>query len=413
MKPARIILSFTTAIILLAAAGCSTTRRIPEGELLYTGLKGLKVETTDSMRLAPGVKEVLQEAVDVEPTPKTLFVLPVGLWVYNNWSDSAKGIKGWIYNKLVKEPVLVSDVRPALRTKMLDEILDNNGYFRGTATYELVQPKNKKKAAILYTVNPGPVYTIDTLRLLPDTCRLNHLIDSIARRDPYLRPGERFCMDSLSSARTRIATRLQNRGYYFFRPEYIEYLADSLMNPGHIALQMTVASNIPHAGTLRYKTGKINVYTFRSNGGGTPDTTELSHGITLVEMKPSRLRKKLITENVLFREGKTFSVRDINRTQTYLSRLGIFNAINIEAYPDTTAAEPTLDVTVGCTFDVPLEAMLEVNASSKSNSYIGPGLIFGVKNHNAFCGGEQLGVQVNGSYEWQTGSGHKSIFNSY
>ena len=413
MKPARIILSFTTAIILLAAAGCSTTRRIPEGELLYTGLKGLKVETTDSMRLAPGVKEVLQEAVDVEPTPKTLFVLPVGLWVYNNWSDSAKGIKGWIYNKLVKEPVLVSDVRPALRTKMLDEILDNNGYFRGTATYELVQPKNKKKAAILYTVNPGPVYTIDTLRLLPDTCRLNHLIDSIARRDPYLRPGERFCMDSLSSARTRIATRLQNRGYYFFRPEYIEYLADSLMNPGHIALQMTVASNIPHAGTLRYKTGKINVYTFRSNGGGTPDTTELSHGITLVEMKPSRLRKKLITENVLFREGKTFSVRDINRTQTYLSRLGIFNAINIEAYPDTTAAEPTLDVTVGCTFDVPLEAMLEVNASSKSNSYIGPGLIFGVKNHNAFGGGEQLGVQVNGSYEWQTGSGHKSIFNSY
>ena len=175
MKPARIILSFTTAIILLAAAGCSTTRRIPEGELLYTGLKGLKVETTDSMRLAPGVKEVLQEAVDVEPTPKTLFVLPVGLWVYNNWSDSAKGIKGWIYNKLVKEPVLVSDVRPALRTKMLDEILDNNGYFRGTATYELVQPKNKKKAAILYTVNPGPVYTIDTLRLLPDTCRLNQI----------------------------------------------------------------------------------------------------------------------------------------------------------------------------------------------------------------------------------------------
>ncbi len=217
------------------------------------------------MRLAPGVKEVLQEAVDVEPTPKTLFVLPVGLWVYNNWSDSAKGIKGWIYNKLVKEPVLVSDVRPALRTKMLDEILDNNGYFRGTATYELVQPKNKKKAAILYTVNPGPVYTIDTLRLLPDTCRLNHLIDSIARRDPYLRPGERFCMDSLSSARTRIATRLQNRGYYFFRPEYIEYLADSLMNPGHIALQMTVASNIPHAGTLRYKTGKINVYTSASS----------------------------------------------------------------------------------------------------------------------------------------------------
>ncbi len=39
---------------------------------------------------------------------------------------------------------------------------------------------------------------------------------------------------------------LRNRGYYFFRPDYIEYLADSTITPGSIALRMTVASNIPH-----------------------------------------------------------------------------------------------------------------------------------------------------------------------
>ena len=39
-----------------------------------------------------------------------------------------------------------------------------------------------------------------------------------------------------------------------------------------------------------------------------------------------------------------------------LSRLGIFNSINIEAFPRLPAAEPTLDVAIDCTFDAPLEA---------------------------------------------------------
>ena len=55
-----------------------------------------------------------------------------------------------------------------------------------------------------------------------------------------------------------------------------------------------------------------------------------------------------------------------------------------------------------------------MNASSKSNSYIGPGLTFGVTNKNIFGGGEQLSVKLTGSYEWQTGSGRKgNVFNSY
>ena len=87
-----------------------------------------------------------------------------------------------------------------------------------------------------------------------------------------------------------------------------------------------------------------------------------------------------------------------------------------EAIPDTTSSpdNPRLNVQINCTFDKPLEVSVEANATSKSNSYIGPGLIVGVTNRNIFGGGEQLSVKLNGSYEWQTGSGRKGgIFNSY
>ncbi|MDE6263847.1 MAG: BamA/TamA family outer membrane protein, partial [Paramuribaculum sp.] len=151
----------------------------------------------------------------------------------------------------------------------------------------------------------------------------------------------------------------------------------------------------------------------RNRGGGTPDTIETRRG-TLIQMMPSRLRRKLIPECITFREGKIFSVRDMNRTQTYLSRTGIFNNIEINAFPDTASGKRVLDVLIDCTFDAPLEASLEVNVTSKSNSYLGPGLSFGVTNKNLFGGGEQLSLNVTGAYEWQTGRDKGgSIFNSY
>lgn len=408
-------------------SGCSTTSRLPEGEILYTGIKKVDIVMPEkNEKIAQGVDEALTGAVKVKPNnamPMSLgyyyrFPLPYGLWIWNHWYKSKSGLKHWAYNKFAAEPVLVSDVRPEVRVHMIDQILDNNGYFRGTSSYELVQGKNKRKASILYRVNPGPVYNIDSIQLLPDTCHLNHIIDSVAIAGTYLKPGVRYCTDSLSTERLKITNAVRNRGYYFFKPEYIEYLADSLINPGHIALRMVLGANVPKHALWRYRTGKITTRIYRNTGGGVPDTIDTRRG-RLIVMRPARLRKNMIPECITFREGKVFSVRDMNRTQNYLSRLGIFNGIDIEAYSDSANAindkgEHLLNVDISCTFDKPLEVSLELNVSSKSNSYIGPGLNIGVTNRNLFGGGELLNVSLNGTYEWQTGRDqNRSVFNSY
>lgn len=407
--------------IVLAAlcAACSTTRRIPADEVLYTGVRKVDI-AQDSIKIPPALTASLKEAVDVPPNNywKLLgwrYPFPLGLWVYNNWPNPEKGLRHWLYEKLVEEPVLVSDVRPEVRSRMIEQILDNNGYFRGTASYELVKGRNPKKAKILYKVHPGPAFPIDTVMLLPDTTRLNVLIDSLVRTDDYLSmKSPRFSTDSLGNARRRITNSLRNMGYYFFRPEYIEYLADSLEDRGHIALKVDMVRNVPKFALKPYRTGKVTIHVNRNEGGGRPDTVELSRA-TLIQMVPSRLRRKLFDENVMFRPGHTFAVRNMDRTQANLARLGIFSGIEINAFPDTTVRdERLLNIDIDCTFDTPLETSLEVNASSKSNSYIGPGVTFGVTNKNVFGGGEQLSVKLTGSYEWQTGRGSRgSVFNSY
>ncbi|MCC8039364.1 MAG: BamA/TamA family outer membrane protein [Bacteroidales bacterium] len=410
---------YIIVVLSLVLASCSTTRRIPAGEKLYTGVKALDITPMKGEKVPSGMESSLSSAINVKPNNPLLgsykyrTPFPVGLWVYNNWSNPPKGLKHWLYEKLVAEPVLVSDVRPEVRVKMLDEILDNNGYFRGSASYELISGKNSKKAKIKYNVVTGPEYTLSDIQLLPDTCHLYHVIDSVAGKIPYLSVGSRYSTDSLSASRTQIANALRNRGYYYFRPEYIEYLADSTITPTKIALRLTIATNTPRPALMRFRTGTVTTYVFRYQGGGTPDTTMMQRGM-LIEMEPVKFRKQLVDDCVTFRNGKYFSVRDMDRTQTYFSRLGIFSGISIDVAPDTTAVEPTLDVAISCTMDKPLEVSVEVNASSKSNSYIGPGLTLGFANRNLFGGGEILQSSLTGSYEWQTGhSANRSLFNSY
>ncbi len=418
MKPAKLHIFLITIAAVCMLASCSTTKRLPEGEILYTGLKA--VNFADTMARVPAeLRSEIRDAVAVKPNNPLLgsasyrVPFPLGLWVYNNWPNPPSGLKHKIYEWLVTEPILVSDVRPEVRVEMINQILDNNGFFRGTASYELAQKKNKRKASIIYNVDPGPAYNLDSIILLPETTPINRMIDSLARANRYLKVGSRFSTDSLSAARTRITNDLRNQGYYYFRPEYIDYLADSTINPGSIALKLTIPDNVPSWALDKFTTGKITTIIYRNQGGGTPDTIHSPKG-DVIKMMPMHLRDNLIPSCIAFREGRVFRVNQMERTQSNLARLGIFNSIDMQVQPDTTSsANRILNVIMTCTLDKPLEASVEANVSSKSNSYLGPGVTLGLTNHNMFGGGEQFNISLTGSYEWQTGHNSSSVFNSY
>lgn len=418
------------ALLVLLASACSTTRRLEDGEVLYNGMH-LKVLPDSGNKMPEGLKGDLTKAVNVRPnnpwpllSPYKRMPFPLGLWVYNNWSDSSKGIKKWLYDKWVAQPVLIQDVRPETRLKMLRTIADNNGYFDATASYELkYDKKNEKIATVDYQVKLGKPYMIDTVMFMnvselpvgPTARKLCNFIDSMARRSTYLQPGSQFCIDSLEAERVRITNRLRNRGWYYFRPEYIEFMADSVMHPGKIALKMAVVRSLPRMSALQYKVGKITtVLTKRSKRNpGTPDTINTVKG-PLIVYRPQRLRPNMIPPCITFREGRTFSVRNMDQTQMRLSRLGIFSSIDISAIPvDTTKENPTLDVLINCQYDRPMEVSVQANVTSKSNSYLGPGLILGVTHNNIFGGAERFSVQISGSYEWETGRGRSNVMNSY
>ncbi len=409
-------------VIMVVVASCSTTSKIPDGDMLYNGLKLDYTTTPPDLKLAPGVKSDVMKAINVKPnnaipliTPYKRYPFPLGLWVYNHMSDSARGFKGWIYRNFVSEPVLIRDVKPETRAKMIKAVLDNNGYFNSSVEYDVKPRKNPKIADVDYHVEVGEPYLLDTIIYMRATepPGVADYIDTLAHASYCLKAGERFCVDSLSSERVRITNALRNKGFYYFRPDYIEFLADSLITPGRISLKITMAENTPSFARKRWKTGQVytTVHRRSTNHPGTPDTLQTPKG-ELVVYKPSKLRPNLIPSCITFRKGRWFTVRNMDRTQSRLSRLGIFGNIQIQPVPVDTV-NPTLDVMIDCRFERPIEATIQANVTSKSNSYLGPGLILSMSNNNLFGGAERFSIQLKGSYEWQTGAHRSSLLNSY
>lgn len=419
----RVILKYLVVVVVACFSwACSTTSHIGDGEVLYTGVKKVRINKPDTVDVPDGVISNIKTSVKVAANnslyaPYVRSPFPIGLWLFNHWDENSKGLKGWIYRKFAEQPVLISDVRPDLRMKMVEDMLDKNGFFGSTTSYELKYDKrNSKKARVNYTINLSVPKRISELRLLEDTTELSKLINRFALRDDSLNPGEIFCNDSLADARNKIADRLRNRGYYFFRPEYLSFRADSTITKGGIALQLVYGDNIPAKALRKYYVGNVKTIVQLNKGRGYPDTLHTERG-TIVQMKPSKLRRNLIPSCITMGKGDLLRVRDLSNSQSYLSRLGVFSSINLSVTPLDSVRSDTLDIDISCRFDTPLETQLEANLTSKSNSYLGPGLSYSITNRNLFGGGEKFTIKLDGSYEWQVGkidgNQKRSNFNSY
>lgn len=422
MHSRKIHIWLLAAVVTLLVSSCSTTCRLAEVEILYTGVKKLAYHQ-DSVKLEPDVKDQIFSAINVKPnnplySPYLRTPFPIGLWVYNHMDPDSKGFKGWFYKHMVARPVTISRVNPDTRTDMIKTLLRNNGYFTSDATYTLNQGKNPKKASITYDVYVEEPYKIGEVSYLEIRNDLDRLIDSLARKNTYFRTGNRYCLDSLNAVRVDIVNHLRNRGYYYYRPEYLQYLADSLQQQGIINLKLVETSDIPNVAERRYVTGDITAYVQPNAGGGVPDTVE-ARNCTLIKMEPVRIKDNVIPSNIVMRKGRPFRVGSMDITQLALSRLGIFSNIDMQVTPQDTilpTGEGVLDLDVFCTLDKPWEVKLEVQGTSKSNSFLGPGLELGMAHNNVLGGGEKLSANLKAAYEWQTGKGgnyKNGDFNSY
>lgn len=408
--------------LLFLLAACSTTKNLPEGEILYTGIKQIEVAQPDESKEGEEALAEINAALAYPPNNALLgsssirLPFPFGLWMYNAFVNKKGKIGKWIFKKLAAKPVFISTVNPEVRTQIAYNLLREYGYFSGSATFDTVpDPKDPKKAKLNYRITMNNAYTYDSIAYI----RLRHRIDTLVQRDTsnqLIRKGDNFNVTQLEAERQRLASLLRNNGYYYFRPDFITYQADTLRNPGKVSLRVSTKPGLQRSVLHPWRIGNISVHLNGYNNEPPTDSIRYKD-LTIFYEGKLRVRPSVLYQRLKFRPGDLYSQREQEKTQTLFSRLGIFRYSEMQYTPkDTSRRCDTLDLRINTVYDLPLDGELEVNVTTKSNDQTGPGAVFSVTKRNMFGGGETFGVSMRGSYEWQTGNrvaGNSSAINSW
>ena len=460
--------------------GCSTTKNLPEEEVLYTGIssidygekskkerqkekeegvitsfagaykaidelltqkeisalkkeKELTAEQQDSLKAVQRIEEEAYNTAKEEVNaalayaPNNAFFgssslripFPSGLWVYNATVGKKSRFAKWIFNTFAATPVYISTVNPKTRALVAQNTLRNYGYFNGTVDYEVIPQKNPRKAKISYTVRPRQLFRLDSIAYLHFPAAGDSLIQKTFRQRTLF-SGDPFSVINLDAERTRLYNLFRNSGYYYYKPEYITYRADTIQRPGFVQLQVVPASGIPASANRRYYIGHTTIHLFNNETRRLTDTLQF-RDYTLYYNKGKKgklpLRFGAIRRNLFYRKGMLYRQDVMSFVQQQLSGMDVFSTVNLKYTPrDTTMLNDTLDIEITGVLDKPYDGEFTTKVTSKSNGQIGPGLSFSMSKRNAFRGAEKLKFEVHGSYEWQTNSnvqGNSSVINSY
>ena len=416
--------TFLVGLLCVFLSACSTTKNLPEGETLYTGIDKLEVVNEDKTLAGITALTEVEAALAYAPnnaifgSSSLRWPIPFGLWVYNGFEkyQDKRGVGRWIFDHLGKSPILMSSVNGETRAKVATNLLHDYGYFNGTVSYQEVPQKNPKESKVNYVIDMAQPYFLDSIAYL----KYPHYADSLirsTRSQSVLKSGENFSVLRLEEERQRLSSLFRNHGYYYYRPEFTTYRADTLQKPGYVSLQVVPRNGIPADAKKQYYIGKTSVYLTGYNDEQPTDTLRLRTMDIYYNGKKPGIRPSALMRNFFFRKGELFSQDRQTFTQEAIARMGVFRYSEFRYEPkDTTANGDMLNVNMYATFDKPYNAELELNVTTKSTDQTGPGAIFKITRNNFQRMGANLSFEVRGSYEWQTNSnveGNSSKLNSY
>lgn len=413
---------------LLLLSACSSTKSIPEGDQLFTGLSKIEYNTP-AKETAPGsaehygaTQDELEAALATAPngslfgssSMRSPFLF--GLWVWNAYQDSETAFGKWMLNSFGSRPVLMSWVNPALRASVAKEVLRAHGYFRGNVEHEVVTQKNPKEAKIAYRINTGPLFTIDSMQYTGFEKQADSLIQS-SLAHAVIKKGDAFDVGTLERERVRINTLLRNNGYYYYQANYASYLADTTTVPGKVQLKFQQVDNVPDFAKRKWYIGNVDIEMRKQFMEELHDSLRRRRLTVRYNGRRAPIRVPVVLNAMKLRPRQLYSYADHEESLARLAGTGIFSMVDFTFTPrDSTTANDTIDLKLNCVFDKPYDFYIEANLTGKTSSRFGPGAVIGFTKRNAFRGGELLDINLRGSYEWQTGHGSEgtsSRFNSY
>ena len=213
-------------VVALFAVACNVTRSLPEGSYLLS-----KVNIEDD-KLTPRSERITvdRDNIDsyVRQSPnKRILGMDFYVWVYekanpekNNWWNNFK-------RKIGEEPVLLDRTLTEKSVQNLETYLHTRGYFSSSVDCTIDTTRRKRRAEVTYSIHQGEPLRIERLDYdLRDSSLRPIILADTAKS--LIGSGDILDIARLDEERERIASSLNNRGYFDFTVNNISYEVDTL-----------------------------------------------------------------------------------------------------------------------------------------------------------------------------------------
>ncbi len=398
---------------LLVLEACSNTRYLPKGEKLYIGSE-VKI-VCDS--IPKSQKKVLRADLKTltRPKPNSSFLgLRPKLFAFNiaGTPKRPKGLRNWLKYQIGEPPVLASAVDLQLNQKILQNRLENKGFFNAILTADTASGKLRVK--VKYIAIPGSQYRIKTVAFMVDSTLLGKAVTATFAKS-LLTPNDPFNLDVIKGERTRIDQTLKEEGFYYFSPEYLLIKVDSTIGNNQVNLYLTIKPETPYLAKISFVIGDIYIYPNFSLTQARADSTKndavLFDGFYVID-KDNTFKPGVFSRSVFFKSGERYNRKAHNLSLRRLMSVGSFKLVTNRFDRDETDPRPTLDAFYYLT-PLPRKSIrFEVYGTTNSNSLTGSELSVNWRNRNTFRGAEQLMIKVYGGFAFQL-SGSQSGNNAY
>jgi len=397
-------------IIILAflLASCSGTKNLPEGELLYVGGSVKVKDSTISAEERRELRQKLKEVLRPLPNKKFLGMRPK-LFFYNLAGDvkKDKGFRHWIKYSLGEAPVLFSQVDLEYNRALIQNYSENSGYFNTRTSAD--STRHGKKATAEYTVTPGKRYKIKSVTFPSDSSDIGKAVRRTQRRS-LLKVGNPYSLEVIKAERTRIDTRLKEKGFYYMNADYLKVQVDSTVGKYEVDLIVKVKDEAPKAARNIYKINKIVIYPNYSINNDTLKTSEKYRDFTIIGNN-GLFRPRIFDRTLYFKKGDLYNRTDHNLSLNRLVNLGTFKFVKNQFRESDTIGN-YLDAYYYLTPMEQKSIRIEILAKTNSANYTGSEIKVNWSHRNTFRGAELLSISAFGGLEVQLG-GKNNGFNVF
>src|SRR5690606_38127672 len=189
-----------------------------------TGAK-LEIEKDKNIKEFKKVESELESVLKPDPNTKILGVR-WGLYIQYKAQNNPNFITRFLNKKMGEEPVYESQVDLQHIREVLNNRLENQGFFLSDVSSEIIRNEKRKLSEARYKINVAEPYLTEDYILEADSLAIYKDIKE-SLEESIIEKGMRFNLNILKLERERIDRALKLKGYYNFNPDFLVFEADT------------------------------------------------------------------------------------------------------------------------------------------------------------------------------------------